>query len=116
LGAPDVFYNVNVGEGVWTSTGGVEFVFELICEELGVSDMTSFDFAYYPNPVKDVLNINAKKGVESVSAFNLAGQQVIKDAKVSNGQIDVNSLTPGTYVFRVTLEGGQVETFKIIKK
>ena len=116
LGAPDVFYNVNVGEGVWTSTGGDEFVFELICEELGVSDMTSFDFAYYPNPVKDVLNINAKKGVESVSAFNLAGQQVIKDAKVSNGQIDVNSLTPGTYVFRVTLEGGQVETFKIIKK
>jgi len=28
----------------------------------------------------------------------------------------MSSLSPGVYVFRVTLEGGQVETFKIIKK
>src|SRR5690606_8755344 len=86
------------------------------CSELGISDLSSFDFAYYPNPVKDVLNISAKKNVESVSVFNLAGQKVMNNAKVSNGQIDVNALTAGTYVFRVTLEGGQVETFKIIKK
>jgi len=116
MGISDVFYNVNVGAGVWTSTGGDEFVFELICEELGVSDMTSFDFAYYPNPVKDVLNITAKKNVENVSVFNLAGQKVIGNAKVSNGQINVSTLATGTYVFKVTLEGGQIETFKIVKK
>src|SRR5690606_9975497 len=86
------------------------------CSELGISDLSSFDFTYYPNPVKDVLNISAKKNVESVSVFNLAGQKVVNNAKVSNGQIDVNALTAGTYVFRITLEGGQVETFKIIKK
>ena len=95
-------------EGIMTVTGE--------CATLGVSDMTSFDFAYYPNPVKDVLNITTKKAVESVSVFNLAGQQVMNNAKVSNGQINVNALSTGTYVFRVTLDGGQVETFKIIKK
>ncbi|SMC32296.1 T9SS-dependent choice-of-anchor J family protein [Moheibacter sediminis] len=84
--------------------------------ELGVSGMNSFEFTYYPNPAKDVLNISSEKSVESISIFNLAGQQMINNAKVSNGQVNVSALTPGTYVFRVTFEDGQVETFKIIKK
>lgn len=115
LGNGDVFYNTNTAD-VWTSTGGDEYVFNLICSELGVSDMNAFDFTYYPNPVKDVLNISSKKNVQNVSVFNLAGQQVINKTSLTNGQIDVTSLAPGVYVFRATLDGGQVETFKIVKK
>ena len=87
-----------------------------LCYTLGVSDINSFDFTYYPNPVRDVLNISSKKEVENVSVYNLAGQQILTNAKVDNGQINVSSLPAGTYVFRVILKGGQVETFKIIKK
>ena len=83
---------------------------------MSISDLNSFDFAYYPNPVNDVLHITAKNGVENISIFNLAGQKIVSNAKVSNNQIDVTSLNSGIYVFRVTLEGGQVETFKIVKK
>jgi|26BtaG_2_1085354.scaffolds.fasta_scaffold00054_46 hypothetical protein len=87
------------------------------CESvLDVNDMNSFSFSYYPNPVKDVLNIQSQKAVKSVEAFNITGQKVISNAKALNGQINVSSLTPGTYVFRVALEDGQVETFKIIKR
>jgi hypothetical protein len=86
------------------------------CATLGLSDMTSYDFAYYPNPAKDILNITSKKSVESVQVFNLAGQEVLANGKVMNGQINISALSQGTYVFRVTLQGGQVETFKIIKK
>lgn len=86
------------------------------CEELGVTDLNAFDFTFYPNPVKDILNISTKKSVQNLSVFNLAGQQVLKDAKVYNGQINMNSLIPGIYLFKVTLEDGQVETFKIVKK
>jgi hypothetical protein len=86
------------------------------CATLGLQDMSNYEFAYYPNPVNDVLNITSQKGVQSVEVFNLAGQQIMKNAKVSNGQINVSALTAGTYVFRVKLEGGQIETFKIIKK
>ena len=78
--------------------------------------MNSFDFAYYPNPVKDVLNIKSQKEVKSVEVFNLTEQKVVLSTKVLNGQINVSSLTTGTYVFRVTMEDGKVETFKIIKK
>ncbi|MET3730748.1 GEVED domain-containing protein [Moheibacter stercoris] len=86
------------------------------CATLGLSDMSGAKFAYYPNPVDDVLSITSSKGVEKVEVFNLAGQFVMANGKVANGQVNVSTLTPGTYVFRVTLEGGQVETFKIIKK
>lgn len=84
--------------------------------ELGLSDLNSFDFAYYPNPVKDILYINSQKAVKSVEAFNLAGQKVISSKKMNKSQINVSSLAVGTYVFKVTLEGGQIETFKIVKR
>lgn len=86
------------------------------CEPLGINDMNSFDFAYYPNPVKDVLNLTSKKSVESVSVYNLAGQQVMKNISITKGQVNMSTLPAGMYVFKVTLEGGQIETFKVVKK
>ena len=106
---------IDNGSG-WASAEGGEFVYQLYCEEMGVSDMNSFDFAYYPNPVKDMLNIESKKAVERIDAFNLAGQKVMSNMKLTQGKVNLSSLTPGMYVFRVMLEGGQVETFKVIKK
>ena len=106
---------INNGGG-WADADGGEFVYALYCEEMGVGDMNSFNFAYYPNPVKDYLNIESQKAIESIDAFNLAGQKVISNALLSEGKLNLNNLSPGTYVFRVTLEGGQVETFKIVKK
>src|SRR5690554_4352188 len=102
--------------GVWSLATNDEMVYSLVCEQLGVSDLSSFDFAYYPNPVRDVLNIASQKAVQSVEVYNLTGQKVINESKVNQGQIDVSKLSAGTYVFRVTLEEGQVETFKIIKR
>jgi len=84
--------------------------------DLGIDTFAGSGFSFYPNPVKDMLNITSKKGVENVSIFNLAGQEMLSGAKVNNGQLDVSKLTAGTYVLRVTLEGGKVETFKVIKK
>lgn len=106
---------INDGSG-WATADGGEFVYALYCEEMGTGDLNSFDFAYYPNPVKDILNIESEKAVESIDAFNLAGQKVISNIKLTQGKVNLSSLTPGTYVFRVTLQGGQLETFKIIKK
>ncbi len=108
-------------DGVWAqydSSGPNEGYMKVEgqCETLGISDLTSFDFAYYPNPVRDVLNITSQKAVKTVEAFNMTGQKVLSTNKVINGQIDVNALSPGVYVFKAVLEGGQVETFKIIKK
>lgn len=131
-GTPDGQYRMRVRVGAVNPDPTLNDLSTLACDEdiiqfgetedytinvgqLAVTDISSFDFSYYPNPIKDVLNVTSKQSVESVSVFNLAGQLVMKNAKVNNGQINVNGLSAGTYVFRVTLESGQVETFKIIK-
>src|SRR5690625_1015278 len=114
FGATAAFKHDGTG-GAWTLATN-EMVYSLVCEQLGVSDLSSFDFAYYPNPVRDVLNITSQKAVQSVEVYNLTGQRVMSESMVNQSQIDVSKLTTGTYVFRVTLEDGQVETFKIIKK
>jgi uncharacterized membrane protein len=85
------------------------------CATLGLTDVTHYDFAYYPNPTKEFVNIESQKAVESVQVYNLAGQLVLRNTRVMNGKINVQGLSSGTYVFRVSLEGGQIETFKIIK-
>lgn len=89
----------------------------LQCGELGTSEMSSFDFAYYPNPVIDELSFNSEKVVQSISIYNIAGQQMTNQKlNLSNGKVSTNSLTPGVYVLKVLFENGQVNTFKIIKK
>lgn len=82
---------------------------------MGVSELNNSDLTLYPNPVKDILNFNSKTQIQNISAYNLAGQQLI-NTKATNGQLNVASLAPGVYVFKITLEGGKVETQKIIKK
>src|SRR5690606_28376315 len=59
MGNPDAVQNALL-PGIWRSTNGLaECVFELICaDEMGIGDLNSFDFTYYPNPVKDILNIS----------------------------------------------------------
>src|SRR5690606_34816535 len=84
--------------------------------ELGVSDMNSFDFTYYPNPVKDYLTIDAKNPIVNINVHNLAGQTVMQNVQLKEGKLNMSNLSSGVYVFRVTLEGGQIETFKVIKK
>lgn len=70
----------------------------------------------YPNPVQNQLNISSNENIKSVSVFNLAGQKVISDSKISNNQINLSSLSKGNYVIQVELVNGQIETFKILKK
>jgi len=86
------------------------------CNQLGISDMNSFNFTYYPNPVKDFLTIDAHKAIENISVHNMAGQLVVSNIKAVDGKVNMSNFPAGVYVFRVTLQGGQVETFKVIKK
>ena len=90
--------------------------YTLNVESLGVNDMGLADFAYWPNPVKDVLNISSAKAVQSVDIFNLAGQNVKKNVKVTDGKVDVSNLSQGTYVFRIKFDGNKTKSFKIIKR
>lgn len=87
------------------------------CEEsMSVADLTAVDFNYYPNPARDFLHIEAKKEIRSISVFNTAGQAVVQTSKLNDGKVNISHLAAGVYVFRVVLEDGKVETFKVVKR
>lgn len=82
---------------------------------VGTNDFSSIDFTYYPNPMGEILYINSRNVIQSVSAYNIIGQQVLS-ARSNDGRVDVSSLPTGTFFFRVIFESGQMENFKVLKK
>lgn len=82
----------------------------------GISAPLASDFAYWPSLMTDVLNIRTSKEIASVAVHNLVGQQVLTVESFTKGQLNVSNLQTGAYIFRVTLKGGEVRTFKAIKE
>lgn len=106
------------GGETWMEAEGLNLVFDVsgFCKEtLGVNDLGKSDFNFYPNPVKDELNITSKSEIKNVSIYNLSGQILI-NSKSNSNKIITSALPAGVYVVRAELINGQIETFKIIKK
>ncbi|WP_136482742.1 T9SS type A sorting domain-containing protein [Cognatitamlana onchidii] len=63
-------------------------------------------FSYYPNPVKDFLNININKGLElkQVNIYNLQSQYLYS---VKSSKIDVSNLSSGFYFIEVVTNEGK---------
>lgn len=88
-----------------------------------VALLANSDFAFesyfkiYPNPAKDVLNIDTKKSIEvtSISIYNTLGQLVIV---IPNAQqtksVDVSSLKPGNNFIKINSDKGS-STAKFVK-
>ncbi|WP_284652217.1 T9SS type A sorting domain-containing protein [Flavobacterium terrisoli] len=74
------------------------------------------NFSYYPNPVKNVLNLSYNQVITNVEVFNLLGQKMTVNAIGGNqGQVDMSNLASGTYMVRVTADD-QVKTIKVVKE
>ena len=83
---------------------------------LGTSTFNDKSFAYYPNPVKNVLHLSYDKNITNVAVFNLLGQEVATKAiNATQSQIDMSNLSKGTYLVKVTADN-QVKTIKVIKE
>lgn len=83
---------------------------------LGVNDFDSSAFTFYPNPVKNVLNISYSKEMSDVAIFNIMGQQVFASKiNSTNAQIDLSGLSNGAYFVKVSSDNA-TKTIKVIKK
>lgn len=98
---------------------GVNGTFRISAYDASLST-GSFDnagFKYYPNPVKDVLNLSYVSNISSVSVVNLLGQQVLtKNVNANENQLDLSTLTAGTYLVKITTEDNLEKTIKIVKQ
>ncbi len=73
-------------------------------------------FSVYPNPVKDILNINYNENITKIQIINLLGQEVItKIVNNTENQIDMSGLAQGTYLVKVT-SNDMIKTIKVVKQ
>ncbi|MEZ4817155.1 MAG: S8 family serine peptidase [Flavobacteriaceae bacterium] len=75
------------------------------------------NFAVYPNPVSDRLNVSFPKNVSqaTVTMFNILGKKVLEVEVTSrNNQVVLSSLPQGVYIAKVVSEETK-NSFKIIK-
>ncbi len=73
------------------------------------------DTKIYPNPAKNTLSISTYNEYSSYRIFTILGQEVDKGT-LKNRDIDVNHLSPGMYVLRLTTTNKQQITKQFIKE
>ena len=90
-------------------------VYDFTYEELGVSVMElSLSSNIYPNPVKDILNVEAEN-IDLVELYDIYGRKLYSEEKSDNVRIDMNNFSDGVYFVKIYSEGkSSVE--KIMKK
>ncbi|RFN59971.1 T9SS type A sorting domain-containing protein [Marixanthomonas ophiurae] len=82
---------------------------------LSTNDFSEAAFNVYPNPVKDVLNIESAAAVNNVTVYDVLGKTVLtaKPDAISPS-IDMSALSSGAYLVQVTIDGAS-KTVKVIK-
>lgn len=84
---------------------------------LAVSETRKASIISYPNPVKDIFNIEAKGNIKSVKVFDITGKQLItRELNEAKSQIDFSKFNAGIYVVTTTLADGTSTSTKVIKK
>ena len=68
---------------------------------LNVDDHAALKALVYPNPVRDVLTVQADN-VESIVVYSMVGQQVMT---AERNQVDVSCLPSGVYFISIKIEG-----------
>ncbi len=111
----------------WASDGSIDDVVDydffidnfkiLTYSTLNVEDIEDEkNFTFYPNPVKNVLNVSAKSRIDSLKVINALGQTVkVATPNFNKYQLDFSDLSSGVYFVKASTNNTE-GTFRIIKK
>lgn len=113
-----VQYWINVGYySDLTNSSEGPFQIDISDVTLGLDNVDSpAAFTYYPNPVKNTLNLNAQNTIEQVAMYNMLGQEVLRATpNAIDSELDMSSLQTGTYFVKVTI-ANVTKTIRVIKQ
>lgn len=82
------------------------------CGYMSTTDIKKFTFKIYPNPVKNILNIETTNEFQKAEIYTINGQ-LLKSSLIK--EIDVSDLSRGNYVIKIKTDKG-LQTEKIIKE
>lgn len=104
-GTIDIFNNIAVNQTLNVTEG----------QTLSLEDVLVDNLITYPNPTKDVLNLNMSVIPENTifTVFDIAGKRVL-NSKLDTNSINVSELNAGNYILRIFADG-KLKTQKFIK-
>lgn len=108
--------NSDPGDGATATPENYLQSIRITYSALKTDEFKTSEFKYYPNPVKDVLNLSYHKNISNISVHNLLGQQVLNkslDAKQTN--LDISKLSTGTYLVKIKTDN-TTKTIKVVKE
>ena len=110
-------YYLNVGNASGTTDlpeGG--FNLNISSSVLSIDDLIARGFAFYPNPVRDRLQLSAKDNIRHLAVYNQFGQQLkLVSPSQLEATLDLSNFAAGAYFIRAYV-GESVGIFKIIKQ
>lgn len=82
---------------------------------LGTNNVSQTTITSYPNPVQDVLHLNSKEAIDSVTVYTITGQKVSNITSNNNHtEVNLSGLASGVYLVKVS-SNGSVENLKVVK-
>ena len=106
IGHPDSL--IDLPEGV--------FSLNITSAVLSIEELIEKGFSFYPNPVTDRLQLNAKEEIRHLAVYNAFGQQLrLFSPSTLKTTMDLSGFSTGVYYVRAYIGDG-VGIFKIIKK
>lgn len=76
-------------------------------------NQNNLEVSLYPNPVRDILNIEIENDIQSIEIYNIQGQKVLSS---NQKQINVSDLASGMYLVRIQDIDNNIATKKIAIK
>ncbi len=85
-------------------------------EGLGIADNGDRLFSLFPNPTANELFLKSEERIESISLFNMMGQQVLyQPIDAQTGTVNLSSLASGQYLCTATING-RVGMYQVVKQ
>ncbi|NGZ90213.1 T9SS type A sorting domain-containing protein [Psychroflexus maritimus] len=115
-------YSFDVDESISESVDTSRFSLKFDTETMGVEDEDNKLFSLYPNPAKDLVNIQTSLALGSqvsIEIYNMLGQQVHAEKqtlKASSLQLEVSNFTSGVYIVKLNDEAGNKQSTQLIKE
>ncbi|MEI6900705.1 MAG: T9SS type A sorting domain-containing protein, partial [Bacteroidota bacterium] len=83
---------------------------------VGINELSATNVSVFPNPVRDVMNVQSGLNMQEIQIFNIVGQMVYNQ-KVDGGNLTLNvgNLKPGVYNMKVKVAEGFINKKIVIE-
>lgn len=113
---PDNHIGIRLSSELPYNPVGMDNIIWEIDPELSNGGFDNSKFTFYPNPVKDALNLSYNQNITSISIFNILGQNVYENTINSNSaKVDMSGFASGSYIVKIISED-QTKAIKVIKE